>query len=223
MRHIFIFTALILAPFGVASAHVPLVVEQSSLHDITPISDPTLSQAFYGKLNGFPETYEIRAKEPFHFHAEVLIPDIDAAKPIVNGIIIREIGKQGKVTEVTRMLAKDAQWESFYEAWGGDSYRRGAAYDADVEAGVYRIELSTPDNEVPYVLVVGTREESGGVGYFELVKRISDVKVFFGKPRIFVVQSPYVYVPLIILALALLGYRQYRKKQRSRDDLGSMV
>ena len=184
-------------PFSFVHAHVPNLVEQNSLHDITTIVEPTLSQAFYGTLRGFPHTFEIRSDESFTLHVEVLVPDSDTSTENVSGIIIRETGRQGRVTEVARMLAKDASWESFYEPWGGDSYRRGSVSEREVESGIYRIEVSTPDNNAPYVLVVGSKEEFGSIGYFETVKRIADVKTFFGKSKFMVIESPFVYVPLL--------------------------
>jgi hypothetical protein len=196
--------------YALASAHVPVLVEQTSLRDIDNITDPTLSQAFYGKLEGYPHTYEIRAKEPFTLHVEVLIPDIESATENVSGIIIKEVGRQGRVTEVSRLLAQDATWESFYEPWGGDSYRKGGVYDASVESGVYRIEISTPDNTAPYVLIIGTREEMS-IGYFETLGRLMEVKEFFGKSKFMIIASPLVYIPLCIMLLMVIGYFAYRK------------
>jgi hypothetical protein len=199
MKYFFtLFILTFLFPMS-ALAHVPHIVEQTSVIDIDPITDPTLSQAFYGTLDGFPHTYEIRAKEAFTLHVEVLIPDIESATENVSGIVIRETGTKGRVVEVTRLLADDASWESFYEFFGGDSYRKGGVYEADVEAGVYRIEVSTPENTAPYVLVVGNREEFGAIGYFETIRRLMEVKEFFGKSQFMVVVSPLVFIPLIIL------------------------
>ncbi len=214
MKHILFFIALFI-PANVVLAHVPTVVLQTSLHDVYSIDDPTLSQAFYGTQSGFPHTYEIRVKEPFLLRAEVLIPDTDKATENVTGIIIKETGRQGRVEEVARMLAKDASWESFYEFWGGDTYRRGGVFEREVEPGVYRIEVSTPDNESPYVLVVGTREEWGGVGYFEMVGRIADVKEFFGKSKFRIIESPLVYIPLFIVTLAVLFFIYRRRLMKS--------
>lgn len=194
-------------------AHVPLVVEQESLHDITVIEDADLSQAFYGTLTDFPHTYEIRAKEPFHLYAEVLVPDIEGQENVVSGIIIKETGHKGRVEEVTRMLAKDASWESFFEPWGADSYRKGGVFERDVEPGVYRIELSTPNNHEKYVLVVGKREDFWAIGYFETIGRLMDVKTFFGKSKFRVIESPLVYVPLLTIALIILVIWMVRRKR----------
>jgi hypothetical protein len=204
---VFLIACIILFTPHFVRAHVPVIVEQTSLHDIEIVTDPVRSQAFYGTLDDFPHTYEIRVKEPFLLRAEVLIPDTDSAKELVSGIVIRETGRQGKVEEVTRMLAKDATWESFYEFWGGDRYRRGGLYEAEVTPGVYRIEVSTPDNDASYVLVIGTEEEWGDVGYFEMIGRIADVKAFFGKPTVMVVQSPLIFIPLLgIIGVCVILY-----------------
>ncbi len=202
------------------SAHIPLVVTQENLHDIVTISNPDVSQAFYGELVGFPHTYEIEAKEPFTLTVEVLMPDIDSSNNTVSGIVVRNVTGSGRVTEVTRLLAKGASWSSFFEPWGGDSYRRGGTFSKEVEAGTYRIELSTPVNLEKYVLVVGEKEESD-LGYFETLERIMDVKVFFGKSRIMVIQSPLAYVPLLIL-FCILGFVYYRRRrQRTEISHGS--
>jgi hypothetical protein len=211
MKYFFTLFVLFLSPMS-AYAHIPHSVEQTSVIDIDPITDPTLSQAFYGTLDGFPHTYEIRAKEPFTLHVEVLIPDIESATENVSGIVIRETGKKGRVVEVARILAKDATWESFYEFWGGDTYRKGGVYEAEVEAGVYRIEVSTPENTAPYVLVVGNREEFGAIGYFETIRRLMEVKEFFGKSKFTVIVSPLVFIPLTILIGVVSILYWYRRR-----------
>lgn len=214
MKYSIFFSFLLMGSALPAYAHVPLVVTQDSLYDITTIEDPELSQAFYGSLADFPHTYEIRADEPFHLYAEVLVPDIESTQNIVNGIVVRATGQKGRVEEVARLLAKDATWESFYEPWGGDTYRKGAVFEKDLERGVYRIEVSTPDNRQKYVLVVGKREDSGGIGYFETIGRIADVKTFFGKSKIRVIESPLVYIPLLLSILLVVGLWYWRRRKK---------
>ena len=216
MRYSYIFFVLcFLFPVSVL-ASVPNLVEQTAITDIDHISDPTLSQTFYGVLDGFPHTYEIRAKEPFTLYVEVLIPDTDSATENVNGIIIRETGQKGRVSEVARMLAQNASWEPVHEFWGGNNYRMGGVYGAPVEQGVYRIEVSTPDNEAPYVLVVGTREEFGAIGYFESIKRLMAVKEFFGKSKFTILGAPLVYIPLLVLIGTLGMVHWYRTRRPVR-------
>lgn len=211
LSSIFIFGSVFFLWGTPAYAHVPVLVEQESIQVITQISDPELSQAFYGEMKGYPHTYEIRTGEPFSLYAEILVPDIEESQNIISGIIIKEQKKGGRVTEVTRLYAKDAPWESQFEFFGGDTYRHGPRYEAEAEAGVYRIEVHTPENMGKYVLVVGSREEMT-IGYFELLGRMMEIKTFFGKSRIMIIQSPLVYIPLIIIGGGVLFWYVRRRK-----------
>ncbi len=208
----FLFGIFLLMTSSPAYAHVPVIIEGLGQSDVITIDDPDLSQAFYGEMAGFPHTYEIRISEPLKLYAHILVPDIESSKNNISGIIIKERIGGGRVTEITRLLAKDGAWVSEYEPFGGDSYREGPQYETTLEPGTYRLEVNTPDNVEKYVLVVGTREEMT-IGYFEMIQRLAKVKQFFGKPTIFIIQSPYVYVPLVI---ALLIYVWYRRRSRMK-------
>lgn len=217
MKKLFLFVVFFSTALS-AEAHVPVLVSLDSPKDITHIEDPTLSQAFYGHLDGFPHTYEIVATEPFHLFSQILVPDIDSSKNIISGIIIKLPEERGRVTEVARLPSKDSAWESQYEAFGGDTYRHGPQFETELEPGKYRIEVHTPANTEKYVLVVGKREEMT-LGYFELIGRLIAVKRFFEKSPIRIVESPYIYVPLggIMLMTAGLWYWYRRRKIRDAD------
>lgn len=209
MRNIFLIILFlaVLAPQE-ANAHQARFVEASQ-HDITTISDTDLSQAFYGKLDDFPHLFEFTLTEPQALFAEILIPDSEGAQNDVSGIILK-IEERG-VTEIKRLNAKEAAWESFYEFAGGDSYKRGPSFYDSLEAGTYQIEISTPVNLSKYVLVVGKREEFVWTNYFGTVRDIARIKSFFEKPKVAILQSPFVYVPLLLLAIAgCFAYRRYR-------------
>ncbi len=199
--------------FPVSSyAHAPVMVATPAQNDIIPLEEPDLSKAFYGDMQNYPQMYEFRTTDTIHLHVEVLVPDIHSAQNNVSGIILR-VRSDGGVKEVARLRAPEASWKSFFEPWGGDSYRRGQSYDGDIEPGLYRIEVSTPDDIGKYVLVVGQKESFSIFNYFPLIGKISDVKVFFGKSRLLVIESPLVYVP--VLAFGLLGgLWWYRRRSR---------
>lgn len=202
--------------FGVAyaaDAHVPIIVVEESLSDIFTIEDPTLSQAFYGQLSGFPHTFQIVSEEPFHLFTQILQPDIESSANNISGIIIKEPKSSGRVLEITRLAAKDGEWESTYEPFGGDTYRNGPLFEKDLEAGTYRIEVHTPDNREKYVLVVGQREEMT-IGYFELIRRMFQVKNFFEKSPFFIIQSVFVYVPILLIGISgLFFWSRHRRKK----------
>jgi hypothetical protein len=195
-----------------AVAFVPNLITQKTLNDIVVISTPELSQAFYGQMENFPHTYEIHSDIPFTLYTHILVPDITSSKNIVSGIIIKEPVRSGRVTEIARLEAKDAAWTKWFEWRGGDSYREGAVFEKELEAGTYRIEVHTPDNLEKYVLVVGKREEMS-IGYFELIRRLMGVKRFFEKSPVLIIMSPYVYAPLLGIGVVggVLWYRQRRQ------------
>ncbi len=197
-----------------ADAYVPNLVTQTSLKDITVIHDPELEQAFYGSMNGFPHTYEIRATEPFRLYTQIILPDVLWSKNNVSGIIIKE-QKKGRVLEISRLHAKDATWDSYYEPVGGDTYRKGPKFEGELDPGVYRIEVNTPDNLEKYVLVVGT-QDGKALGYFESLKRISAIKRFFEKSSFSIIESPLVYVPIVIF-VGIVGIMFYRKRKIPTD------
>ena len=191
--------------------HVPVLVTKESPVDKIQIEDPELSQAFYGSMHGFPHTFEIVATKPFTLFTQILVPDIDSSKNTISGIIIKEL-KSGRVEEVSPLTAKDAAWEKSYEPFGGDTYRKGPSFEGNLEPGVYRIEVHTPDNLEKYVLVVGKREDLT-LGYLELLRRVTEVKEFFEKSQFRIIESPLVYIPLILL-ISAVGVWYGRRKSR---------
>lgn len=211
MRFLFI-CCVYLATVSWTYAYVPEVVVQKDLHDIRAIVDPELSQLFAGELTDFPHTYEIRSEKPFTLYVEIRIPDLAEGKDNVSGIVIKE-QRKGRVEEITRFLAKDASWTIKKDTLLGDTYREGASFEKELQGGVYRIEVSTPNNLETYMLRVGKREEMT-IGYFELLGRIADIKKLYGKSAFFVIESPYLYWPLIVFALIVctlcVWYAWYR-------------
>lgn len=213
MRDLFLVLVLTCCVSSVAIAAAPVEIAQKSLLDITQIEDPTLLQTFYGKLTDFPHTYEIRATEGFRLRTEILIPDIEGSANNISGVIVREIKGTGSVEEVGVLDAKQATWESKYEHRGGDQYRVGPIFEGEVGPGVYRVEVHTPDNVEKYVLKVGTRENSEDIGYFETIRRVAAVKNFFEKSEWRIIESPYIYLPTVLLfvVLGILGFLVTRK------------
>ena len=198
-----------------AEAHVPVLITQDSPFDITVVEDPELSQAFYATMNGFPHTYEIVTDKPFHLFTKILAPDTGAGATNISGIIIKLPESGGRVTEVGVLNGKDAEWNSDYEPYGGDSYLQGPQFEGELEAGTYHIEVHTPDNQSPYVLALGTREEMT-IGYGELLKRLIEVKRFFGKSPFLIVESPFVYVPIGLTIALYFGIRRFRTRKERR-------
>lgn len=212
---LFFVTCILYAP--TVHAYVPNLVIQESLSDITTIADPTLAQGFFGTLAGFPHTFEIRATEPFLLSIHIRTPDVPSHTDTVSGIVIKE-EKRG-VSEITRLHAEDASWTVLRDTLTGASYRDGASFEQELEPGVYRVEVHTPDNAEKYILMVGTREDMT-VGYFTLIGRLIDIQRFNEQWVVWVVRSPYVYVPLLIILISCIAWGMWYKRKRAPKDDG---
>lgn len=198
---------LALAPTG-ASAHQARFVHVEQ-HDITTIVDPDLSQAFYGELTDSPHLFEFHVISTQNIYAEILVPDIGGDMPTISGLIMK-VEDRG-VTEIRRLPAKDATWDSFYEWFGGDSYRHGVQFYDSLTPGTYQIEVSTPIDRGKYVLVVGKREDYSVLSYFQTIRDIAHIKNFFGKSSLAIVETPFVYIPLGLLGLGIACHVRKRK------------
>ncbi len=198
-----------------AEAFTPSVIATPSQNEVMPLPHPTVSQAFHGNLEGYPHMFEFYTKAAMPLRVEILVPDLAVTRNDVSGIILK-VNKNGSVTEIARLSAKDAEWSSFFEPWGGDSYRRGGLYEGDIEPGLYRIEASTPDNMGKYALVVGTESHRMRLGYFGLIGEMMEVKVFFGKSKAAVLWSPLVYGPALVLLSGVGGGLWFFFRRRKR-------
>lgn len=203
-----------LVPLSV-NAHQATFVNPSQ-HDVITITDVELSQGFYGELSDAPHTYTFTLEEPTTVFTEILVPDIDSATNDKSGLILESLTDDAGVREVKRLPAKEATWESFYEWFAGDSYRRGPSYYDSLEPGTYLIEVSTPINHGKYVLVVGKREDSKG--YVATIKDIAQVKEFFGKSKMAILQSPLVSVPLVILLVLMYVIFRLVRRNTKRTE-----
>lgn len=194
------------------SAHQLKFPTPTGPDDYIYIEEPLVSKAFYGELDNFPHTYRLEITEPTLFFTELLVPEFVTEQNRF-AILVRE-EKRG-VTEMIRLNPKDASWETFFERYGGDSYRRGPSYETTLEPGNYIFEVSTPENLGKYILVVGKEEKMSEDGFFSSLKDIYQVKVFMEKPFFLVLQSPFYYVPTIILILSglLIWYRIHKHKK----------
>lgn len=188
-----VFTAALLLTAAPAGAHQPrLVRDRPSII----VSDPETSQAFYAWLKGGPQTYYIRSDKRFILYLNLLVPDqpgIDTdyeaavfAIPAASADPIRTAWGTPQGTAageiITRLDGSTFGWTKFHEPFGGDRYLMGPEFERRVEAGRYRVVVSSPDNEGRYALAIGKAERFPPG---EIIRTIGVLptlkKEFFGK------------------------------------------
>jgi hypothetical protein len=159
------------------------------------VHQPEISKAYYGCLTGKPATYHIETTGLFRLYVNILVPDIEGIDKDVSIKIL----KQGKVFSI--LNGSDTNWKQFHEPFAGDNYFKGPEFVGVQEAGVYDIEVYSPDNRGKYVLAVGDRE---AFPLGELIKTYAVLprlkSEFFGKSPL----SAYFNIMGIFLAVIFL-------------------
>lgn len=213
---LFLLVLLFLVPTA-GYAFEPIMVELEGQHDVIDITRPEASRAYYGELQNHPHTFLVLATSSFDLNVQIFSPDIRGAKINLNGIIVRELGGNDGVEEVTRMPSGRAEWEGYREPTGGDRYLAGPTFSAELESGSYIVEVSNPENLGKYVLAFGAFDQIDGDGYIDTVRNVATVKIFLGKTWLGALTASLVYIPLLIL-LILGGVVYYGWRRLYRES-----
>jgi hypothetical protein len=169
-------TLFTLVAAGTAFAHQPrLVGDKPSIE----VRDPEISQAFYARLAGNPQTYHIRSDVPLRLYVNLLVPDIPGIETDYQAVIYRET--EGQRERLARLDGKTYAWRPFYEPFGGDHYKLGPEFDERVPPGAYTVVVTSPDNIGKYVLAVGKIEKFPPKEMARTIVALPGLKRYFGK------------------------------------------
>jgi len=190
-----LFASLMLLGAGPALAHQPVVVDS----DTTEVVDPEISKAYYGVLSGEAHTYVITSDIEFDLYVGILVPDSESPKRDVKAEIFRG-------DELLESLGGvDAEWVTFYEPFGQNTYWDAGEYRLRAAPGVYSVRVSSPDNTSKYSLAIGEIE------FFDLEDRANALAVlpgiqqeFFGTSAVELVGTRYGLMNLLVIYVAAL-------------------
>jgi len=172
-------------------------------YEVVTIQNSETEQLILGELTDAPEMYEIVSETPFTLTAEIrAIPDsVNSLTPQLSGIIIRQKEIRG-VEEIARLNALDVPWAVVSDTNTGLKYQAGPYFSEKVEAGTYRIEVSSPNNQGKYMLLVGSQPDDNS--YLASLSDIASVYAFYDIGTVRMFNSPYVHYPMGIFILLLL-------------------
>jgi hypothetical protein len=202
---------ILFLPFLAMAASVVSSPEKAS--EVLQIEQIEVPQEYFGKLKGFPHTYEFAVGQTLPFKASVSVHDSEAQATDASLIVIKE-EKRG-VSEVGRTKGKNEAWGSEHDAMLIESFKNGGFIESELKPGVYRLEVSSPNNDATYRLVIGTENISRG--YFENVGVLFEVKSLLGSSKLGMVRSPLIYWPLsviVVLGGLLLYIYMYRNSPK---------
>jgi len=212
MKKITILMILLLS-LPVVTAHIPELVIEDRNYTLEPIivNEPEISYAYYGKLQGSPQLYKIESEKPFHLYVSLLVPYVGQEE---TSEVEFHIMKDG---EKIVMMHDYQNWTKWYEEYGRDWYLQGPEYEADIEAGVYLVEVHSDTNSEDYTLAIGKTERFGAVEILKTIFVLPVMKALFWKSYLMIG----VYI-LIIAGIVFVIYiklrKRHKRKSRKREE-----
>jgi hypothetical protein len=195
--------SILFAMSFVSIAHAAVVSESENTFTVFPITSPSVSETYYGVLNGFPHTYEFTVESIIEFEVLVSTAEKLVERDDLSIIVIKE-EKRG-VSEIGRVTGKEAVWSTVFDQGLALTIREGTPLKSVLEEGVYRLEVSTPDNNQAYQLKLNGGSPSS---YGELFIARS----VFGFSYWGIVLVWQVYIPLLLIMGTLSIYWCKKRK-----------
>lgn len=205
-----LFCAVLAVPLC-AFAYTSVITKPKDQQTIVPIENGLQAQEFFGRLDAFPHTYEFEVGTPYQFKAVVSVPDIAIQKNDVSIIIVKR--ERRGVSEIQRTRITEQLWHTIKDRMLVESFRNGGALEANLEPGVYTLEVSSPNNEGKYRLVLGTEKIKRG--YFANLRTLFEVKEFLDNSKFSAVLSPLLYIPLLFLLVVTTFFIYRRRKNKT--------
>lgn len=211
-RAFFLAGVFFLAPSFIFAYTSPIVrpVDQS---EVLKLSNPEVSQEFFGKLEGFPHTFEFTIAEKLPFKAVVSVPDESTQKNDISIILVKN--QRRGVAEIERTRINDQSWDVVYNSMLAESFKNGGFLEGSLEPGTYKLEVSSPDNEGIFHLVWGTTEVKRG--YFAKLRVLFEVKRILEHSQFGALLSPLMYLPLLAVCIVSFVFYKKRKKINNVD------
>jgi hypothetical protein len=212
-----LFLVLFFSP-AVTLAFNPFLNQTSIPYEVMTIDARVNERAEYlGDLNGYPQMYEFTLGKEEELTLSLVQKDTE--NPLkFSLIVVRENNHNAGVTEIGRLGYNEVIWNKRKDGSLALTLLEGQGFIRTIGAGVYRVEVSTPDNFGKYMLVVG--KDAVGTGYFKLLGDIVTIQSFFGLPFVAILLSSMVYYPLGIIILMGLFYYTWRNRNRLMEKHG---
>ncbi len=213
------FTFLILSILfttTLAQAYELSVTEISTPYEIVPIDIEDLGQkVLLGSLEEFPVMYELKVSATTTLTTQLAqVYEGDSVPVPFSLLIVSQNPADGGVTEVARIMPQESEWLKEKDSVLGISFWESPIVNTEIGKGIYRLEVSTPNNQGKYSLMIG--ENTDNVGYLSRLQQIYTTQSFFDYYPFRLIYSSYIYYPLGIILL-FYGFYRVRKYRRTLD------
>lgn len=209
-------TAFLSALPAAAQAHQPRLVGDE---DVVRIEEPAISKAYYGKLRGEPQQFELKTDKRITFFAQITVPDVRGAETDFS-VEIADVSRESPRT-LAEFHGESFAWKPFSEFAGGDTYLGGFESRQRLVPGTYRLTVSSPDNRGTYVLATGQEEALPLGEVINTIRLLPTIKAdFFGKSPLTALISPFVLIALgavILPVTAVVLLTVWMRRRRAVD------
>ena len=146
------------------AAFSPVVSEPSIPYEamIVENTDTFQERILLGDLEQFPDMYELAFDKASDITIQLKQRDTETLSPF--SLLMVKVNEDGSVSEVFRHQTPVEEWSYINDMMLGFNLREDEAFVKSVDAGTYRLEVSTPINEGAYMLILG--DESTKDGFF---------------------------------------------------------
>lgn len=179
MRKLLFLFLILFLPLNVF-AHQPRIVEGGQLVEI---KNPDIPQAFYGELNGIPQSFKMNLAEDREVYLGILVPDL----PDIDKDILVEITSPSDRYFYYFLDGSLYEWDRYYEELTGDYYHKGPEAKIALKQGEYSIKVFSFSSTGKYVLTVGEKEEFSLTEVFKTLLILPSIKTNFFEKSVFTI------------------------------------
>ena len=200
------------------AAFSPVVSEPSIPYEamIVENTDTFQERILLGDLEQFPDMYELAFDKASDITIQLKQRDTETLSPF--SLLMVKVNEDGSVSEVFRHQTPVEEWSYINDMMLGFNLREDEVLVKSVEAGTYRLEVSTPINEGAYMLILG--DEPTKDGFFKTLGGIFTTQQHFGFTWLRFLLSSYVHYPLgIIVVLAGILFTWRKRATLSHRDI----
>ncbi len=166
-------------------------------------TNPEVKQTLLGILAGYPDMYEVVSDSPFTLTLTLKQLEATATPTPFSLIVVQENERRRGVTEIARLNPDPAVgWVKNYDSQLALTLLEAEPVSVALGAGIYRFEISTPENIGRYLVEMGS--QSAGSGYFASISRVRLIHDFFDVSAWRLLQSSLIFYPLVSMVLLVL-------------------
>ncbi len=215
MKYLFLGLLVSLLQVSPASAYELFETKVDEPYTIIEIgSDIESPQVHLGELDNFPIMYGFEVTSTTSLALSLRQIYYKKGDPLPIGIILVKEDKDKRgVSEIVRFNPKSEKWLITEDSSLGLTFWDTEPLTKELLPGIYRLEVSTPENLAKYALHFGPVSESNS-GYFKSLGQIRKTQEFFGYSIFRMLSSPLVYYPIgiILLIFAFKMTSKYRRR-----------